>query len=129
MLKIIFTLRVTSLLFFLSLFFQRVSAQTNIKGTIKDSGGKPVQYVNVLLLKSFDSSLVKGTISDSSGEYSFENIEKGKYYITASLTGMEQVFTKVFEITPDKNEIDQGILYISNTNAQLKDVTVAAKKP
>ena len=104
---------ITSLLTFLLLVFNRASAQTcTVKGIIKDAGGKPVQYANVLLLKSFDSSLVKGMISDSSGKYSFENIEKGKYYITASFTGMKQAFTKIFEISSDKNEIDQGILYL-----------------
>jgi hypothetical protein len=32
---------------------------------------------NVLLLKSKDSSLVKGMITDSLGKYSFENISAG----------------------------------------------------
>jgi len=121
---------ITSLLTFLLLVFNRASAQTcTVKGIIKDAGGKPVQYANVLLLKSFDSSLVKGMISDSLGKYSFENIEKGKYYITASFTGMKQAFTKIFEISSGKNEIDQGILYLMNNDLQLKEVTVAVKKP
>jgi len=121
---------ITSLLTFLLLAFNRASAQTGtVQGTIKDAGGKPVQYANVLLLKSFDSSLVKGMISDSLGKYSFENIEKGKYYITASFTGMKQAFTEIFEISSDKNEIDQGILYFMNNDLQLKEVTVAVKKP
>jgi len=124
------TLRLSAFFIFLFLFFHCASAQTaTITGIIKDSGGKPLQYANVLLLKSFDSSLVKGTISDSSGQYSFENIEKGKYFITASLTGMEQAFTKIFEIIPGKNEIDQGVLYLRSNGAELKNVTVAAKKP
>src|SRR4051812_13964191 len=128
--NITFTLRIAGLFIFLFLFFHFASAQTGtIKGIIKDPGGKPMQYANVLLLKSLDSSLVKGTISDSSGRYSFENIEKGKYFITASLTGMEQAFTKTFEIAPDKNEIDLEVLYLRNTGAELKNVTVAAKKP
>src|SRR6476620_11387010 len=74
--NIIFTLRVAGLFIFLFLFIHRASAQAvTIKGTIRDPAGKPLQYANVLLLKSLDSSLVKGTISDSSGQYSFENIE------------------------------------------------------
>jgi outer membrane receptor protein involved in Fe transport len=124
------TLRVIIFFIFWLLVFKHASAQTGIlKGIINDAGGQPVQYANVLLLKSFDSSLVKGTVSDALGKYSFENIKEGKYYISASFTGMEQVFTKVFEIISDKNEIDQGVLYLRNADVQLKNVTVAAKKP
>src|SRR4051794_13489880 len=108
---------VGSLLTFLLLVFYSASAQTgSVKGVIKDADGKPVQYANVLLLKAFDSSLVKGTVSDAPGNYSFENIEKGKYYITASFTGMDLGFTKVFEIiSNDKNQIDLEVLYLHNT--------------
>ncbi|MEP6952156.1 MAG: carboxypeptidase-like regulatory domain-containing protein, partial [Ginsengibacter sp.] len=104
-------------------------SQSVIRGIIKDQGGRPVQYTNVLLLKSLDSSLVKGTISDSSGKYTFENIKKGAYCITASFTGMEQVYSKVFEIISDKDKIDEGVLHLGNTDVRLKEITVAAKKP
>ena len=61
------------------------SAQNGtIQGAVKDSSERQVQYVNVLLLNSSDSALVKGMISDSLGNYLFENISAGKYYIVAS---------------------------------------------
>jgi len=70
---------------FLSFAFHWSSAQTGtVKGIVKDPEGKPIQYANVLLLKSSDSSLVKGMVSDASGNYFFENIQKGEYFITAS---------------------------------------------
>jgi hypothetical protein len=123
-------IRITGLLTFLLLVLHSSFAQSgSVKGIVKDVAGKPVQYANVLLLKSFDSSLMKGTITDSSGKYSFENIEKGKYCITASFTGMQQAFTRVFEIIADKNGVDLGMLYLSNVNTQLKNVTVTVKKP
>jgi Outer membrane protein beta-barrel family/Carboxypeptidase regulatory-like domain len=123
-------LRITGLTGLLLLIFFGTSAQTAIlRGTVRDPGGQPVQYANVLLLKWPDSSLVKGTVSDASGKYSFENIEKGKYCVTASFTGFEQVFTKVFEIVAGSNEIDNGILYLGNAGGQLKNVTITAKKP
>jgi outer membrane receptor protein involved in Fe transport len=118
-----------SIIIFWLLCAREVMSQSVIHGVIKDQGGRSVQYANVLLLKSVDSSLVKGTISDLSGKYSFENIKKGTYCIAASFTGMEQVFTKIFEINSDKDQIDQGVLRLRNTDAQLKEITVAAKRP
>jgi hypothetical protein len=106
-----------------------LSAQSEIHGIIKDAIEKPIQFANVLLLKSKDSSLVKGMISDATGKYSFENIRNGKYLISATYTGMSQVFSQLFEITPDKKEISIGIIYLKNSDVKLKGVTVAAKKP
>ena len=108
---------------------QQLKSQSLIHGIIKDANGKLLQFANVLLLKSSDSSLVKGMISDASGKYSFENIKNGKYLVTATFTGMNQAFTPIFEITPDKKEINTGILYLKNAGVQLKNVTVAVKKP
>src|SRR5665213_1543253 len=108
---------------------RKVSAQSSIHGIIEDQNGKPVQYANVLLLKISDSSLVKGMISDASGKYSFTNIKNGKYLLTATFTGMSQVFSKIFEISSDKKEINSPILRLNNLDLKLKDVTVAAKKP
>ena len=106
------------------------SAQNGtIQGTVKDSSERPVQYVNVLLLNSFDSTLVKGMISDSLGKYLFENISAGKYYLVASLSGMEQGLTRIFEVQPGNSETNMGTLYLAYADKKLGAVTVMAKKP
>lgn len=104
-------------------------AQSLIHGTVKDAEGKAVQYANVLLLQSSDSLLVKGVITDAAGKYSFENIKEGKYLLAASFTGMERLYTGVFNIAPGKAEKNMGILTLQNSAIQLKDVKVAARKP
>ena len=96
---------------------------------VEDPERKPVQYANVLLLNSKDSSLVKGMITDSLGKYSFENISAGEYIIKATLTGMDQGFTPAFEIRSDHVQSDQGILSLKANLGKLKDVTVTLKKP
>ena len=121
-----------TLLFSLACFCLCLSQQLksqSLHGVIQDADGKLLQFANVLLLKSPDSSLVKGMITDGAGKYSFENIKNGKYLITATFTGMSQVFTQVLEITLDKKEIDAGTISLKNIDVQLKDVIVAVKKP
>ena len=113
----------------LSITPHQLMAQSVIHGIIKDANEKPIQFANVLLLSSLDSSLVKGMISDASGKYSFENIKKGSYRISASFTGMEPVFTPVIETTPDKKEMNAGMIHLKNSPVKLKGVTVDVKKP
>jgi hypothetical protein len=107
---------------------QQLKSQS-IHGIIQDGNGKALQFANVLLLKSADSSLVKGMITDALGKYSFDNIKNGNYLVTATFTGMTQVYSQIFEITQDKKQIDAGTISLKNADVQLKNVVVAIKKP
>ncbi|HEY8690456.1 MAG TPA: carboxypeptidase-like regulatory domain-containing protein [Chitinophagaceae bacterium] len=111
---------------FLFLSFQQLQAQS-IQGIIKDANSKPLQFANVLLLRSADSSLIKGMITDATEKYFFENMKTGKYIITATFTEMTQVYTNLFEITADKKETDIGDLSLKNADGKLKDITIAVK--
>src|SRR5678815_497737 len=118
-----------SMCFFFLLNLQQLKSQTLIHGTIKDANDKVLQFANVLLLKSYDSGLVKGIMSDASGKFSFENVKSGSYLVTATFAGMKQVFTPIVEVNADKKELNAGILYLRNVDVQLKNVTVAVKIP
>lgn len=108
---------------------QQLLAQSNIHGTIADAGGMPLKDASVLLLKSSDSSLVKGALSDSAGKYTFDNIPKGAYLVSASFAGKQQAFSKVFELNQDKIKKEIGTISLHNADIALKAVTVAALKP
>src|SRR5687767_5781293 len=77
-----------SITFICFLIFQQLHSQSTIYGVIKNDQGKALESANVLLLKSVDSSLVKGMITDAFGKYSFEKIKAGNYLITATFSGM-----------------------------------------
>ena len=66
-------------------------AQNSITGKVLDDKNKAMNYVNVLLLQTADSSLVKGSITDSTGQYLLENIDDGEYVVSASMMGYGQV--------------------------------------
>lgn len=108
---------------------QHVAAQTRISGFIVDKDLKGVGQANVLLLKRHDSSLVKGMISANDGSFAFENIERGKYMITSTFSGYEQVYSDSFEIAEGKEKIDVGNISLPQQIAELKAVTVSARKP
>jgi hypothetical protein len=111
-------------------FFNPASAQTGtVQGLIRDTGDRSLPYANILLLKSPDSSLVRGTVADSLGKYVFVHISDGDYFITASQTGFKPAYSGTFTIDSIQPEIDEGILRLSPISHQLKEVTVSARKP
>lgn len=118
-----------SILFFLSSRYQQIFAQSTIHGIIKNIEGKPLQFANILLLKPFDSSLVKGVISDENGKYEFYDIKVGKYIIAATFTGMNEVYSPLLEILPGEKSIDAGELILNNTPVKLIEITVPVTKP
>ncbi len=102
-------------------------AQTNVHGTIKDSAGKTVAGVNVLLLKASDSSLVKGMFSNEDGSYFFKKITNGKYLITSTHAGFRQTFSQPFE-NGGTETVVASLIMLTDTR-QLAGITVTAKKP
>lgn len=73
----------------LMLFFSPVNAQNFIiKGTVSDEKKEAMPFANVALYLASDSSvLIKGSATDLSGFFSFEEIPQGEYIIEASYIG------------------------------------------
>ena len=112
----------------LLLFSQFMSAQSSytITGQVveKDSN-EPLIYANIVLSHQSDSSLAAGAATDSYGNFKFENIQKGKYFITASFIGFEKIETPVFEL---RSNIYVGKLAIKKSSILLDVVNVAGEK-
>jgi hypothetical protein len=104
------------------------SAQSNITGTIVSKKDTPITHANVLLLKSKDSSLVKGILSAEDGTFVFENVPAGIYLITSTFTGFKQIYSAAFSIIDNRTK-DLGKLMLSESFAEMNTVTVVGKKP
>ncbi|MFI5186894.1 MAG: TonB-dependent receptor domain-containing protein [Chitinophagales bacterium] len=103
------------------------NAQSKIFGIVSSSDGKPVANGNVLLLKSADSSLIKGTVSTTSGSFVFENINSGNYLIKSTSAGLKQQYSEVFSLSKNESK-DIGTLKMMEAEVQLSNVVVQAKK-
>ncbi|MGZ3865175.1 MAG: outer membrane beta-barrel protein [Bacteroidia bacterium] len=99
-----------------------------MKGTVTDSTKAPVAYCAIALLNAKDSSLVKGNISDSTGQFVFENIKLGSYFVKFSSVGYNAASTQVF-ILDSASGIDLPPQVLSTSGVNLKEVSVAAYKP
>lgn len=74
----------------LSFFFFQASAQFTLKGSVRDAGGAgPLPGVNVVAVSGFDSSRVKGTITNVQGKFELQLDRPGPYTLRLSFVGYE----------------------------------------
>lgn len=105
-------------------------AQTGIKvtGNIKDGGNqKVIDAATIALLKAKDSSAVKLTYSEKSGQFQFEGIKDGSYLVMATSVGHGKTYSPAFSVSG--SDVSVGTLQLLVQEKSLKGVTVVAKKP
>ena len=106
-------------------------AQTpgKISGTIIDGGDqKIIDAATISLLRAKDSGLVKLSLTDKEGNFSFENVKNGKYVVMASSIGHRKVYSPSITITDGAN-VAVGTLKLIAQTTTLKTVAVETKKP
>lgn len=121
-----FTSLLASLLLFITFAF---SQNTQLTGRIVDDQGLPLEFANVLLLQKVDTSMVKGTVSDSLGQFFFEALEAGQYFISATMVGAEPAYSEAFELRPGQSSLKLTPLAILQSGVDLDKVVVKGQKP
>lgn len=105
------------------LAISQIFAQTNLTGNIS-SDKKPVAGATVYL-----PDLKKGTLSDSAGNFSLNNLKAGTYLLTISSTGFKAVTEKVdfpvqsilnIELEPSAKELAEVIVTGVSRTTELK---------
>ena len=66
-------------LFFVALFLAWGAKGQSISGKVLEPTGDPLSYANVLLLNLSDSSLVKGAVTDTLGNFVIFDVPDGNY--------------------------------------------------
>ncbi|MBC7934988.1 MAG: TonB-dependent receptor [Rhizobacter sp.] len=100
-----------------------------ITGMIKDGGNqKIIDAASISLLKSRDSSLVKTSLTNKDGSFSFENLKDGKYLVMATSVGHTKVYSMPIDINATSVEANTGILQLVAVSKELGAITVTAKK-
>jgi outer membrane receptor protein involved in Fe transport len=100
----------------------------SISGRITDGGDqKIIDAATVSLYRSQDSSLVKINLTDKEGNFKFQNILPGSYYLLATSIGHLSTYSPSFSVAG--KEVSVGILKLKNEVKTLKGITVTARKP
>ena len=82
-----------------------------------------------MLLQSGDSSLVKASISEKDGNYSFSNVFGGRYLIMAAFIGHTRTYSEHLVVDENNKIVTVAPLMLTETFTSLGEVTVSAKKP
>jgi outer membrane receptor protein involved in Fe transport len=100
-----------------------------VKAVVIDAGtSSPIEYANVTIHNSSDSSFVNGTVTGNKGELLFNNLPEGKYYVKISYIGYEKKTISNVTISTDKNEVSLGTIKLNSTEVQLGSVNVVGEK-
>lgn len=100
-----------------------------ITGEVHDvSVNAPIEYANVILYSSRDSSQINGTISDKDGKFQLARLRPGNYYLVVQFIGYERQVVNNLSITPSAQSVDAGIIMISPSAINLNGVVVEGER-
>lgn len=109
-----------------SLFSQQ---KTTISGLIVDrEKGSAMQFVNVVLLNSSDSSIVTGGLSDEKGAFRLGNVVKGDYLLRCKFIGYQELFQTVV-VTGNERQMELGVIEISESSFSKNEVIIEVERP
>ncbi len=110
------------------LFTGALTAQITIQGKITDEKNAPLPYVSVALLSAKDSLLVKGALTDESGNFSIPSVSEGFYLILATSVGFEKNHSERFTLKPDSKNATVNF-NMKPASKLLTEAVVTATRP
>lgn len=118
---------------FCTLFFLTFHSPANpvdhgeIKGIITDKLTKqPIEYANIVLFQSSDSSMLTGTISSEEGLFILSSIQRGNYYLKVDFLGYDQQIISPIQMSLKKQEINLETIELSPKSILLEEAEVVS---
>jgi ferric enterobactin receptor len=112
----------------LSLQAQTGKKAAVVKGKIIDiQTNAPLAYATIRVLKSTDSTLAGGGISDEKGQFTVD-AAFGEYYAVVEFIGYKPLKTAIFSLSKEQSSQDLGVLKIAAASQTLDEVVVQAEK-
>ena len=100
----------------------------NVKGKVLDKQtDEALQFVNVAVTAAGSEKLLKGAITDASGNFSITGLADGQYMLSVSFVGYKTV-TRRFTIGPQSRQQQFKALYLAEDSQTLKEVQVTGQR-
>lgn len=87
-----------------------------------------IEYGNIVLFLTKDSSMTTGTISDKEGKFTLSNLQFGMYYLKASFIGYATKFIDSIRVNPKSLEINLGEIFLDEESIELGNILVTGQK-
>ena len=100
----------------------------SVSGKVLDfATNHTIEYANIVVLSSKDSSLVTGTVTDNLGQFTITNLKPGNYYVEIRFLGYTDEKMNI-NLQPDKMNIDIGVVKLKSAAIGLNDVVVEGNR-
>lgn len=96
-------------------------AQT-LSGQLTDETHNPLEYANVVLLNTADSTFIQGTVTDKNGSFILDKINGKTYILKASSVGYETVYKNC-------KAGNIGTLILKSDAVTLSETVITARRP
>lgn len=114
--------------FYFLIFAGVLSAQhASLKGRLSDSEGRGLEFGNMILFEAADSNVVKVELSGEEGDFRFDGLMPGRYFLKSSYVGYETGIKDQILLEPN-TETDLGQLTLASSSALLAETVVSAKR-
>jgi len=125
-----------SLLFFVLLCQIIIYSQAGMQRTpgkitgkvIDGSAKEPIEYANIIVFTSTDSSQVTGTVTNKDGQFEIGQLKPGKYYVEVQFISYQKRRFNNIILSRDKMSVDMGTIEISPTAINLGSVVVEGQR-
>lgn len=119
-------MRITCIFLLVFLTSYNLIAQTyQIKGKVVDRSNNTIPFANILLLQASDSTFVKGTSADDSGQFLLSEVNPNVYLLQASYVGRGSE-PRALDIS---SNVALGALVIPLEENNLEEVVVTSQRP
>ncbi|MFZ9388227.1 MAG: TonB-dependent receptor domain-containing protein [Chitinophagaceae bacterium] len=108
---------------------QAQSSNGKVNGTVIDGSTKIVESATITLLNAKDSTVAKMSVADKNGNFSFEGLSDGSYFVSISAVGHDKGYSERFEINARNSQVTLKTIELVPVAKNLGGVTVTSRKP
>ncbi|MFY0654914.1 MAG: TonB-dependent receptor [Cyclobacteriaceae bacterium] len=113
-------------LVFLAILHIAAAQNGKVIGTISD-GQSALEYATISIYNEKDSTLIGGTVSDTSGKFELSNLPAGNSYLKAQFIGYDPQFVSSVSIQKG-NTSDVGAIVLAMNQKVLNEIEVKGDK-
>lgn len=108
--------------------FSTYAQNSSVKGIVAGAKNIPVPYATVTLLKTADSSVVNGGITDENGQFEISPVSFGSFVLRISGIGFN---TKMLSVSISENEQvkNLGRISVNTTTQMMEEVQIVSERP
>ncbi|MGW8315473.1 MAG: outer membrane beta-barrel protein [Bacteroidales bacterium] len=113
---------------FLVVSVTTMAQNSSVNGLVQDAmNGEPMEFASVAIYHTSDSSLVTGTVTDTSGHFQINKLPHGDFFIRTQFLGYEINQSENFTLDA-RQDMSLGIIPLEPSSQLVEEVTVTGTR-